>query len=597
MLVYGDVEAVVKVGTKQAAIGDILSKIASLPPGIARHGTLVMAFISTSELVQGLIDAEFHECGFDKLSSVHQGGMECLSLLADAIERSWQSGFREGFLPQEFLKKLLSFDPSRTIRIKQAEGHAFYALYPESFLEAAKASGLGADTQVIGIRSIGTGLSTLVAASIGASPPVTLRPVGHPFKREVKVDPTLTTQLAADRDRSFAIVDEGPGLSGSSFGAVADWLEEAGVPRQRIHFFPSHDGPLGPQASSRHRERWSQAPRHIHTMDDLLLRGPPPHHLAAWVEDLIGPLDGPLKDVSGGVWRWHRYQDEASWPPSNLQQERRKFLAWANGVPWLVKFAGLGDAGAKKLRMAQHLHEAGFAPDVAGYRHGFLVQSWQEDAQSLDQVSFDRDRLIDQVGAYLGFRSRHCPAEGHQGASLGELRRMAVYNTRQALGDDTGSALGRSLPDPHDLDGNVRRVCTDNRLHAWEWLVCGDRLIKTDALDHGAAHDLIGHQDIGWDIAGAIVEFGLSEEEATRLCSVIEREGGHPVSPELLAFLLPCYCAFQMGAHLMAAAALDGGEVARLHKAADHYGRLLREPETLTRKLGSWQEQGKVPAR
>jgi hypothetical protein len=47
----------------------------------------------------------------------------------------------------------------------------------------------------------------------------------------------------------------------------------------------------------------------------------------------------------------------------------------------------------------------------------------------------------------------------------------------------------------------------------------------------------------------------------------------------------------------MAAAALEGGEVARLHKAADHYGRLLRQPETLTRKLGSWQEQGKVPAR
>jgi len=47
----------------------------------------------------------------------------------------------------------------------------------------------------------------------------------------------------------------------------------------------------------------------------------------------------------------------------------------------------------------------------------------------------------------------------------------------------------------------------------------------------------------------------------------------------LLAFLLPCYCAFQMGAHLMAAAALEGGEETRLRKAADRYGRLLRRHE------------------
>ena len=156
---------------------------------------------------------------------------------------------------------------------------------------------------------------------------------------------------------------------------------------------------------------------------------------------------------------------------------------------------------------------------------------------------------------------------------------MAVYNTRQALGDEAGSILDQSLPHPDNLDGNVRRVWTDNRMHAWEWLVCGDRLIKTDALDHSAAHDLIGHQDIGWDIAGAIVELKLSGEEATRLCTIVERTSGHPASPELLAFLLPCYCAFQMGAHLMAAAALEGGEETRLRKAADRYGRLLRRHE------------------
>ncbi|MGO4526432.1 hypothetical protein AB4097_16395 [Microvirga sp. 2MCAF35] len=105
--------------------------------------------------------------------------------------------------------------------------------------------------------------------------------------------------------------------------------------------------------------------------------------------------------------------------------------------------------------------------------------------------------------------------------------------------------------------------------------------MKADALDHSAAHDLIGHQDIAWDIAGAIIELELSGPETIRLCVVTERESGHPVSPELLAFLLPCYCTFHMGSHLMVAGALGVGEEARLRRAADRYGRLLRQHESL----------------
>ena len=289
--------------------------------------------------------------------------------------------------------------------------------------------------------------------------------------------------------------------------------------------------------------------------------------------------------------------DGAPWPPSNLQQERRKFLARSNGASWLVKFAGIGEIGARKHRMARHLHDAGFGPEVAGFCHGFLVQRWHEDARSLDQASLDRGRLIDHVGAYLGFRARHCSAPGQEGASLEALRHMAVYNTGQALGDEASSALDRSLPRPDGLEGAVRRVWSDNRMMAWEWLVTREGLIKADALDHSAAHDLIGPQDIAWDIAGAMIELDLSTREAARLCAIVERKGGHPISLRLLAFLLPCYCAFQLGSHLMAAAALGGDEEARLRRGADRYGRVLRQPETLACMVETWQEQGKVPAR
>jgi hypothetical protein len=596
MLVYGDVECVETVSEKQTAIANHLDKMAALPPGSERHAALVSVFISTSELVQGLIDSDSQMRGFDDLSPVHISGMECLSLLAQSILQSWQSSFSQDPLPVSFRDKLLSFNPDQTIRTKRAEGYAFYALYPESYGEAALRSGLGSNTKVIGIRSIGAGLSAIVAAAINASPAFTIRPMGHPFRREVKVDPAVTALLTQDPDAAFAIVDEGPGLSGSSFGTVADWLEAAGVARERIHFFPSHAGSLGPQASSSHRERWGNASRHFVSMDDLLLNNES-RSLMRWVESLTGALQYELEDISGGSWRTLRYRERNSWPAANIQQERRKFLARTGGATWLVKFAGLGESGSRKYRIAQQLHQAGFTSEAAGYRHGFLVERWHGDALSLDQQPIEKDKLVRQIGAYLGFRARHFPAEPHQGSSLAELREMAHYNTKQALGEQAASTLDQTLPSVDGLSGHVRRVFTDNHMQPWEWLVIGDRLIKTDALDHCATHDLVGCQDTAWDIAGAAVEFSLSAQDIDLLCIIVEEESGHPVSPALLSFLVPCYLAFQIGVHTMAAEALRGNEEeTRLRLAVERYGLLLRSQLEHPGRLGFNEEQDRVPA-
>jgi hypothetical protein len=47
-----------------------------------------------------------------------------------------------------------------------------------------------------------------------------------------------------------------------------------------------------------------------------------------------------------------------------------------------------------------------------------------------------------------------------------------------------------------------------------------------------------------------------------------------PVDAGLLAFLLPCYCAFQLGAWTMAAAA-DAAEAARCRAAVARYAERL----------------------
>jgi hypothetical protein len=573
MLVYGDVERVERIADKRAAILETLRRVEPMAAGIGRHAAVVSAFVSLSELAQGIADAAFRERGADGRSSKEQVVATALVALARTVDESWRSGFEQGAPPWSALRALNGLDGAETLRVKEAEGYAFYALYPETYLEAARRSGLDRGTTVIGIRSIGTGLAALVSAALGAAIPVTVRPVGHPFRREIRIDTSLAEQLTADPDRSFAIVDEGPGLSGSSFGAVADWLETRGVAGGRIHFFPSHPGDLGPEAVDSHRARWSSASRHWFAADDLLLNG---GHLAAWAAELVGTLETPLEDLSGGAWRSRRYQSEADWPAANVQQERRKFLARADGASWLIKFAGLGPAGEGKLWQARQLYEAGFAPRVAGLRHGFLVERWIEHAASLDQMPCDRSLLVGWIGTYLGFRARAFPAPAGRGASLEQLAQMARHNAGQALGHDAAAALARTLSRASELEHHARRIRIDGRLHAHEWLIEHGRLIKTDALDHCAGHDLIGCQDVAWDIAGARAEFMLDHAETARLCDIVERESGRPVDPELLACLEPCYLAFQLGAATLAARAIGGHEAVRLHSDARRYAAGLR---------------------
>jgi hypothetical protein len=581
MLVYGDAVRTEDPHEKLAGIATALGQAVRMPAGLGRHGALVAVFIDAGELAQGIADAEFHGRRQDARSPGQDAAMALLVQLGQTIWVSWESGFARLAPPARNRLRTLAAAPlPAIITTRRAEGFACYALYPESYASAALAWRLPSATQVIGIRSIGAPLSATVAAMIGAPSPVTVRPTGHPFQRELSVSDALAAQLLAVPSCHFAIVDEGPGLSGSSFGTVADYLEDRGVPGDRIAFFPGHGGAPGPQACARHRERWGKVARRLTPFEDLVLCARrPQHRLEAWVADVLGPPEGPPEEISAGRWRAHRYEREADWPPVHAQQERRKFLLRARGETWLLRFVGLGREGERKLERAQTLHAAGFAPPVAGYRHGFLIERWIDDARSLDRCSVDPDWLAAHIGRYLGFRARSFATEAGRGASPSELWAMARHNAAEALGPDVARGFDRWTPeDLAQLARRVRPVETDNRLHAWEWLVRSDvRLLKCDALDHHAGHDLVGCQDIAWDVVGATVELELPPSAQARLCTALERETGRAPDPQLIALLTPCYLAFQLGCYTIATAAAPGPEeAARLGRAAARYAAGLR---------------------
>jgi hypothetical protein len=577
MLVFGDAVESAAPGTRLDHLEAMLRSETGC--GVTAHTQLVQAFVFASELVQGILDAEFTAASEEVDTPVRQCATQLMMTLAEGVEWSWRG--RSGTDPfgkiTAAVSDLRSLALPARIFCKVAEGFAFYALYPESYLEAAAGLATSERWRVVGIRSIGTGLGALVAVGLGAEPPVLVRPIGENAERRLALSPSIANALLADTVDRFAIVDEGPGLSGGSFGCVADYLERHGIARERISFFPSHPGDLGPMSSEAHRHRWRMASRHFLGFERFVQRQDG-NSLSDWVQDLTGTPRAPLLDISGGAWRTHRFADEESWPAADITRERRKYLLRSEKGPYLLKFAGLAHYGETKRSRAALLSQAGFTPPLKGLRYGFLVERWMEDAGVLDPADTDRAMLIARLADYLAFRVRHFAALPHDGASLQSLGAMLCETAGYLFGAEQAAICCESVRLAHHLEAGVRRVATDNRLHAWEWLQLPDgNLLKTDAVDHCQSHDLIGCQDIAWDIAGAAVEFALSEDEILQLTAGIQKACGYQTSGDLVAFLLPCYLAFQCDSLVLAARAASAwpAEVVRLHRRLAFYKQSL----------------------
>ncbi len=576
MLVYGDIEASEQPGELRRRIRQNLRGVEGAPAGRGRHERLVTAFIELSALLQGLADRAFEQRGVDDVSLVQQAGAALLQELAQVVRRSWDDDFAGVLLlPQNWRARLGHLDCPGRLRVKRPEGYTFYALYPEAYIEAAERSGLSSRTVVIGLRSIGLGLAALVSAGLGAAPAFSLRPVGHPFARRVEVAEALSHLILADPGCDFAIVDEGPGLSGSSFGSVADWLESKGVSPAQIHFFPSHRGDPGPEASRIHRQRWASRPRHVVEMDDLIVKTPRQgHRLQGWVEKQLKTDCHDWHDISGGTWRGidHASGDK---PPSDGQLEKRKFLFGNEDRRWLVKFAGLAGLDRQKARKGMLLSAAGFTPRIVGSCHGFLIEEWV-DGMPAEDAGLTGTTMIEPVGRYLGFRAKHLPPP-NGGASLEALCGMALCNIGEALGTDHAERLRKWFSGVETWTPLLKRVDTDNRLHAWEWLLTRDgRILKTDALDHSGAHDLVGCQDIAWDVAGGCVEFELTCSERRRLAAIVEDETGRALPDELLMVFEICYLGFQIGLWTNASCRSTGLERERIDGLLARYFNRLR---------------------
>ena len=436
--------------------------------------------------------------------------------------------------------------PERTA-FRVPEGYAHYALYPECYVEAAAAFA-AADAPgraaVIGLRSIGTSLSAAVAGTLAecgvAVESWCLRPHGHPFRREILCAPELERALAsaAQSGSSALIVDEGPGLSGSSFAAAAEKLSRTGFTEDRILLMPSWLPDRPPFAGEKVAQRWGRHRKLIRSFESVFIET---HRLCAEGEDL-----------SAGRWR-QLLEPGREWPAVQPQHERRKYLVRGGGRgPVLLKFAGLGHYGRARQERAQVLAEAGFIPPVRGLADGFLRQDFVL-ARPLEDSPADR-RFLDHAVRYLAFRARTFPTG--RSVRFDALLQMIRVNCTEAIGPETAGACD-ALAQWRSRASDRGTVAVDGRMHAYEWLlVPNGTYLKADAVDHADDHFFPRDQDIAWDVAGCSAEFGLNAEEEEAFTARAAEMLADLGLPARLPFYGIAYRSYQMGYAALAIEAL-----------------------------------------
>ncbi|HEX3776470.1 MAG TPA: hypothetical protein VHV51_18490, partial [Polyangiaceae bacterium] len=319
--------------------------------------------------------------------------------------------------------------------IKVPEGFAFYALYPEQYCASAVRylsrhhSHVGM-AHVFGLRSIGTTLSAVVAIVLKAARfehcRYTVRPCGHPFRRELELP------RAFGPEDSALVVDEGPGLSGSSFFAAACALDSARVPAQRCAYFCAHDRVPGTMASAEIQGFWRDAERYAAAAEEPRVgrEGTLGAALSAGLSRNFAGNCSRLRDVSGGSWRRFAFAHEDEWPAAYRQFERPKYLAeFADGRRVLLKFYGqvlrADAAGCWQSADRAAASSIGASGSQVVTIHGYVARRWI-DGRPLSRAD-KRTHQCERLAAFLVRRTsmRARGAQGAPGTYVGCSGRMA----------------------------------------------------------------------------------------------------------------------------------------------------------------------------
>jgi histidinol-phosphate phosphatase family protein len=559
-----------------------LGRVRALPAGSALHDGTISVLIDAGALEAAVADAMCSDV--DRVPSPLAVLHRVTGALARAAWHTWQSSawgagphFDRASAELATLAELAELTDlaelaelalPAVVELSVPEGFAHYGLFPETYFAAAEqfADNRDGPAVCVGLRSIGTTLAACVAAALAERgwevESCTVRPRGHPFDRQLALDPQLADAFRRRAGWWHLVVDEGPGLSGSSIAGAVESLAALGVPEARIVVFPGWVSDGSGLRSERARQRWPTLSQQATEFEETWAAS------GRLAESFGG---GTLEDLSAGRWRERWLDGRADWPAVQPQHERRKYLLHTGAPePTLLRFVGLGRWGARRFARAAALADTGFTPAPLALQHGFVARRAVTGTPAKPGAA--EPPLLDVIGRYLAHLRSALPTA--PGASIRELEEMIVANSAEALGTEWGERAQRVLT--HAI-WSERACGIDGRMLPHEWIHTAGGWVKVDGLEHGDDHFLPGPQDIAWDVAGAIVEFDLNA--ATEI-ELVERYRAHS-GDQAIARRLPtyrlAYAALRTGYACLAAETLRGtDDGARFTALAARYSAVLR---------------------
>jgi hypothetical protein len=527
-----------------------LERSRSLSPPLA-HDALLGAFIDLSEIASAVADAA---AGFaDGPDAAADALRDAVSCCADALVTAWaaepQCSARAIEQAQVGIRMAVERNLPARARRRVSQGFAYYALDPALYAQAARewaAECRPSHVWCVGLRTIGLALSAIAAAALrheGIDARVrTLRPRGHPFERYVRFDPRLAHDLTDLSSAWYLLIDEGPGISGSSLAGAAAAMMNLGIHSSRIVLMPAHHPDIEAFASGSVRAQWR---RH-----DVRAADPgnaSPRLATEWGADAI-------EDLSGGSWRHHRAVRRR--PAVHPRHERRKYRLHRDRGDAMLKFVGYGSYGACHVRRAAESAEAGWSLPPRAAQGGWMETAWWW--QPLDDG--DRRPPVTQLAEYVAFVRQRWASDAV--ANPGALLEMMTVNLCEMGFDREVLHCERLLP-----RAAAPAVHVDAHMRPHEWLTAAGRYIKSDGVEHHDDHFFPGPTDIAWDLAGAIEEWDL---DATAADALIDRYIGHTGDRDVwarLPFYRVAYLAFRGGYTAFSGAQLRGSEEAARFEA------------------------------
>ncbi len=532
MYVFRDGRRTVSGAELVSSLNDALCCWRSAPEHSASDRVLA-ALIAAGELECALLDDA-------ATGATHAASCNIASEITEALACAFLTGQRHSYA--SILQCARQLGVGARYQVAVQEGFAYYALHPRKVAALLDTLELKSSMAVLGIRSIGVTLSAVACAALRLRgvecQRFTVRPSGHPYDRKLELTPEFCEWLARARNAGFLVVDEGPGISGSSFLAVAEALTQCGIEAERIQTIGSRTVDPSTLRATNAVERWGRYRFHV-------MQNAP-----------LAPMEAG-ESLSGGTWRRYFPCEDSIMPASWAPLEPAKFLA--RDERSIFKFEGYGRYGEAIGTRANLLAECGFSPRYLGNQCGF-GQYELVPGRVLKPCELSPE-LLRRMAAYLALRGS---AFGSDTPQTRELETMLRWNWQLEFGEELNDAESQ-LRAP-------RVVVCDGRMMPQEWLrTDSGELLKLDAGSHGDNHFFPGPCDIAWDVAGAIVEWELQGELRERFVGEYEARSGDAISTRLAPYLL-AYATFRMGWSKMAALAMQGEyDQALLHRDYEKY--------------------------